>query len=132
MPIIRRSRCFAALVTVFIAGLAPYGATNISTLQAATRGQGQSATPSQGPRLTILGSVGGYTFLNVDGPNSGTNAAAGTNLNALSNRGVGVGFDIDNNADSTTSVAMFSEPLRLSTSTGVPRRWRLESIALAT
>jgi len=65
----------------------------------ACRATAQTATPGQGPHLTILGtgSVGGYTFLNVDGPNAGTNAGAGTNLNGLSNRGVAVGFDIDNN-----------------------------------
>jgi hypothetical protein len=89
MSSITRSSCFAALVTVFVAGLVPCRASDTSTLQA--------ATPAQGPHLTILGSVAGYTFLNVDGPNSGTNAGAGTNLNGLSNRGVAVGFDIDNN-----------------------------------
>ena len=88
MPIIMRSGCFAALVT-FVASLVPCRATDTSTLQ--------SATPGQGPCLTIVGSVGPYTFLDVDGPNSGTNVATGTNLNGLSNRGVAVGFDIDNN-----------------------------------
>ena len=89
---ITRSGCFAALVTVFVVGLVPCRASDTATPQ--------PATPAQGPHLTILGSVvgvGGYTFLDVDGPNSGTNAATGTNLNGLSNRGVAVGFDIDNN-----------------------------------
>jgi len=88
---IMRSGCFATLVTVLVAGVVPCRARDTSTLQAATAGQE--------PRLTILGNVGGYTFLNVDGPNSGTNAGAGTNLNGLSNGGVGVGFDIDNNGN---------------------------------
>jgi len=90
MSIITRSGVFATLVTVFTSGLVPCRAADTSTLQV--------ATPSQGPRLTILsvGTTGGYTFLNIDGPNAGTNAGAGTNLNGLSNRGVGVGFDIDN------------------------------------
>lgn len=89
MPIITRSGCFAALVWVFLASLVPCRATDTSTLQ--------SATPGQGPCLTIVGSVGAYAFLDVDGPNSGTNAATGTNLNGLSNKGFAVGFDIDNN-----------------------------------
>ena len=52
-----------------------------------------------GPTVTILGtaSAGGYQFLNFDGPNAGTNAAAGTNDNGISNSGTAVGFDIDNN-----------------------------------
>lgn len=89
MPISTRSGCYAALISLFAAGLAPCRANDKSTPQ--------TETPCPGPHLTILGSVGGYTFLNVDGPNAGTNAAAGTNLNGLSNRGLGVGFDIDNN-----------------------------------
>ncbi len=39
----------------------------------------------------------GYTFLNFNGPNAGTLLQAGTNLNAISNAGTAVGFDIDNN-----------------------------------
>jgi hypothetical protein len=89
MPMITRSRCFAAMLTVFIAGLVPCRAAALSTASA--------ATPGPGPRLTILGSTGGYTFVDVDGPNAGTSLATGTNLNGLSNKGVAVGFDIDNN-----------------------------------
>jgi hypothetical protein len=92
MPIIMRSRCFATLVAMLVAGLVPCRARDTSTLQAA-------ATPGQEPRRTILGKVGSYTFLNVDGPESGTNAGAGTNLNGLSNCGDAVGFDIDNNGE---------------------------------
>jgi len=39
----------------------------------------------------------GYAFMNFDGPNAGTNAGAGTNMNGLSNGRIAVGFDIDNN-----------------------------------
>jgi hypothetical protein len=42
-------------------------------------------------------SSGGYSFTDFDGPYAGTNAAAGTNQNGISNRGVSVGFAIDNN-----------------------------------
>ena len=42
-------------------------------------------------------SANGYTFLNFEGPNAGTQAAAGTNMNGISNTGATVGFDIDNN-----------------------------------
>jgi uncharacterized membrane protein len=54
---------------------------------------------NNGPTITILGtaSAGGYTFLNFNGPNAGTNANAGTNDNGISNSGTAVGFDIDNN-----------------------------------
>jgi uncharacterized membrane protein len=54
---------------------------------------------AEGPTITVLGtaSAGGYTFLNFDGPYAGTNAAAGTNDNGISNSGTAVGFDIDNN-----------------------------------
>ena len=52
-----------------------------------------------GPSATFLGHVSneGFVFTNLNGPNAGTNAAAGTNLNGISNSGVSVGFDIDNN-----------------------------------
>ncbi len=55
----------------------------------------------QGPQITVVGEVnnGGYTFLNFNGPNAGTNAAAGTNMNGISNKGTSVGFDIDNNGN---------------------------------
>lgn len=89
MPILTRSFCFAALVPMFFASLAPCWAADTSTTQA--------ATPGQAPQFTILGRIGGYTFLNVNGPNAGTNAGGGTNFNGLSDLGVSVGFDIDNN-----------------------------------
>ncbi len=41
----------------------------------------------------------GFQFTNVNGPNAGTNAAAGTNFNGISNNGNSVGFDIENNGD---------------------------------
>jgi hypothetical protein len=54
-----------------------------------------------GPSITVLSQVsnGGYTFTNFDGPNAGTNAGAGTNMNGISNSGTSVGFDIDNNGN---------------------------------
>jgi uncharacterized membrane protein len=54
--------------------------------------------PPAGPPITVLGtaSAGGYTFLNFNGPNAGTNAATGTNMNGIANSGTAVGFDIDN------------------------------------
>jgi uncharacterized membrane protein len=53
----------------------------------------------QGPTITPITKVsaGGYTFFNFDGPNAGTNAAAGTNMNGIANSGDSVGFTIDNN-----------------------------------
>jgi hypothetical protein len=60
---------------------------------------GHEGPQAEGPTITFLGaaSAGGYTFLNFDGPNAGTNAGAGTNDNGISNSGTAVGFDIDNN-----------------------------------
>jgi hypothetical protein len=54
---------------------------------------------NQGPAITLLNKVAshGFTFTNFNGPNAGTNAAAGTNMNGISNTGISVGFDIDNN-----------------------------------
>lgn len=54
-----------------------------------------------GPTITVLGQVenGGFTFTNFNGPNAGTNAASGTNINGISNKGLVVGFDIDNNGN---------------------------------
>ena len=56
---------------------------------------------NQGPSVTVLNQVsnGGYTFTNFSGPNAGTTAAAGTNMNGISNSGTSVGFDIDNNGN---------------------------------
>lgn len=55
----------------------------------------------QGPAITLINTVsaGGYTFTNFNGPNAGTNAGAGTNMNGISNTGNSVGFDIDNNGN---------------------------------
>jgi hypothetical protein len=62
---------------------------------------GHAKTSPGGPTITILGtaSAGDYEFTNFNGPYAGTNAAAGTNMNGISNSGVSVGFDIDNNGD---------------------------------
>jgi probable HAF family extracellular repeat protein len=62
---------------------------------------GNPGNQPMGPTVTVLGtaSAGGYTFINLNGPNAGTNAAAGTNLNGISNSGTAVGFDIDNNGN---------------------------------
>jgi uncharacterized membrane protein len=51
-----------------------------------------------GPPITLINQVsaGGFTFLNFDGPNSGTNAGAGTNMNGISNSGSSVGVAIGN------------------------------------
>lgn len=87
--IITRSVWVAALVVVLITGLVPCRAADTSSSPA--------TTPGQSSQFTILGRTVGYTFLNINGPNAGTNAGAGTNLNGLSNLGVSVGFDIDNN-----------------------------------
>ena len=55
----------------------------------------------QGPSITVLNqaSNGGLLFTNFSGPNAGTNTAAGTNMNGISNAGTSVGFDIDNNGN---------------------------------
>jgi uncharacterized membrane protein len=44
-------------------------------------------------------SAGGFVFTNFDGPNAGTGAAQGTNMNGISNTGTSVGFSIENNGD---------------------------------
>jgi uncharacterized membrane protein len=53
---------------------------------------------SKGPTVKPINKVraGGYIFTNFDGPNAGTNAAAGTNQNGISNSGTSVGFTMDN------------------------------------
>jgi hypothetical protein len=65
--------------------------------------QAQKHTPS----VSILNKAthGGYTFINFNGPNSGTNFGAGTNMNGISNNGNSVGFDIENNDDFSNLVA---------------------------
>jgi hypothetical protein len=61
----------------------------------------QPGPPVGGPSVTILGTAtaGGYQFANLDGPNAGTNAGAGTNFNGISNAGTAVGFTIDNDGN---------------------------------
>jgi len=56
---------------------------------------------SRAENITILNTAtaGGYTFTNFNGPNAGTNAAAGTNMNGIANNGTVVGFDILNNGN---------------------------------
>jgi hypothetical protein len=51
--------------------------------------------------VTVEGQVesGGYVFTNFDGPNAGSNAAAGTTMDGISNSGMTVGFDTDNNGN---------------------------------
>jgi hypothetical protein len=68
-------------------------------LDATHHGKEQSRV--QGPSITYLSAVenGGYQFLNFDGPDTGSNAGAGTNMNGISNSGTSVGFAIDNNGD---------------------------------
>jgi hypothetical protein len=65
--------------------------------------QAQKHTPS----VTILNKTthDGYQFINFNGPNSGTNFGAGTNMNGISNSGNSVGFDIENNGDFSNFVA---------------------------
>ena len=52
-----------------------------------------------GPTVTPINTVsaGGFEFTNFDGPNAGTVAAQGTNMNGISNTGTSVGFSIENN-----------------------------------
>jgi uncharacterized membrane protein len=54
-----------------------------------------------GPAVTPISVVtaSGYTFINFDGVGAGTNAAAGTNQNGISNSGTSVGFAIDNDGN---------------------------------
>ena len=59
------------------------------------------------PSVTILNKAkhGGFQFVNFNGPNAGTNAGAGTNMNGISNNGNSVGFDIENNGNFSNLVA---------------------------
>jgi hypothetical protein len=54
-----------------------------------------------GPKITILNETtfDGYKFINFNGPNAGNMAGAGTNMNGISNTGISVGFDLENNGD---------------------------------
>jgi hypothetical protein len=45
-----------------------------------------------------------YNFTNFYGPNSGTNAGTGTNMNGIANNGAAVGFSIDNGGAFTNFV----------------------------
>jgi hypothetical protein len=65
------------------------------------------AKKQHGPSITILNNAkhGGFQFINFNGPNAGTNAGAGTNMNGISNNGNSVGFDIENNDDFSNLVA---------------------------
>ncbi len=62
--------------------------------------QKQHSKP-HGPTITLINKVsaGGFRFTNFDGPMAGTNAAAGTNQNGISNSGSSVGFTIDNDGN---------------------------------
>ncbi len=53
------------------------------------------------PSVTVIdqASNGGFLFTNFDGPNPGTNAGNGTNMNGISNNGTSVGFVIDSNGN---------------------------------
>jgi hypothetical protein len=57
--------------------------------------------PGGGVPISIvnLTSSKGYQFTNLDGPNAGTNANAGTNLNGIASNGTAVGFAIDNDGN---------------------------------
>ncbi len=60
----------------------------------------QNHKPKQkvpGPTVTLINKVS--VFTNFDGPNAGTVAARGTNMNGISNTGTSVGFSIENNGD---------------------------------
>jgi uncharacterized membrane protein len=61
----------------------------------------EDQSPARGVSITVLNpvSAGGYQFTNFDGPGAGTNAATGTNMNGISNRGTAVGFTIANNGN---------------------------------
>jgi hypothetical protein len=61
------------------------------------------ASASQAGTINIV-SAGGYNFVNFDGPGSGSNAGAGTNMNGIANNGAAVGFGIDNNGAFTNFV----------------------------
>ena len=67
-------------------------------------------------------SNGGFLFTNFDGPNAGTNAGAGTNMNGISNSGTSVGFTIDNNGNFHNFTA---NPLKSRTTDG-PEHQRID------
>ena len=61
----------------------------------------QKKHKNPGPQITVLGQVsnGGFLFTNFNGPFAGNMAGNGTNQNGISNSGVSVGVDIDNNGN---------------------------------
>jgi uncharacterized membrane protein len=63
--------------------------------------QSKEQSRFQGPSITFISEVnnGSFRFINFDGPDTGSNAGAGTNMNGISNSGTSVGFAIDNNGD---------------------------------
>lgn len=71
------------------------------------------ARPSQGngPPITILNKVvsNGHHFTNFDGPNPGTVAGTGTNMNGIANSGTAVGVTIGNSGNVTNFTV---DPLR--------------------
>jgi hypothetical protein len=74
-------------------------------------------TPARAADITIINNTnfGGFNFTNFNGPNAGTNAMAGTNMNGISNSGTAVGFDIENNGN----LSNFTTNPRLSTNANV-------------
>jgi hypothetical protein len=63
-----------------------------------------------------------YLFTNFDGPDQGTNAGTGTNINGISNAGTVAGFAIDNNGNFNNFTAdppfnPFAHPLNIEGST---------------
>ncbi len=57
--------------------------------------------------ITVIGAVAanGFNFVNFDGPNGGTAAGQGTNINGVSNNGIAVGFTINANGTFTNFTA---------------------------
>jgi hypothetical protein len=51
---------------------------------------------SVGPNITVINTTGGYKFTNFNGPNAGTVAGTGTNMNGIANSGTAVGTTIGN------------------------------------
>jgi hypothetical protein len=71
---------------------------------------------------------GGFQFIDFDGPDAGTNAGAGTNQNGISNRGVSVGFAIDNNGNLDNFTV---NPLRSTSATELNINNSAKAMALA-
>ncbi len=62
--------------------------------------------------ISIISQVNskGYHFVNFNGPNAGTLAATGTNMNGIANSGVAVGFTISNGGTFTNFTADHAFP----------------------